>query len=364
MTRLASYLVRLFAADALALFGVAALLLFLGQCLRSFEVVSVKGQDLLTLFGQALLTMPTVMIAFAFVCIGIGLARWLKALQLSQELHIIHSSRRTRALFGAIATYALGGALFVLLLTNIVEPITKRYYNSWVTSVAADLVSRTLNPNRFVEVTQGVTLMIGSRGTEGELGNFFADDRRNPDMRRTYLAERATVAADDQGYVLQLHNGAIQYMSRDYQFSEISFTRYDLAVERLTGAADAVGGYDVVNSIDLICNALATGRFDNAVLRQLGNRFGEALRVIAICLLVGVLAAFPHGRRGGNEVPIEIVVILAAFIERGFTVSFSLPTPLLPFSGPVVLILVCLLVLAWRMRPRAAVAARPAGASA
>src|SRR5690606_4824296 len=127
---------------------------------------------------------------------------------------------------------------------------------------------------------------------------------------------------------------------------------------------DAVGGYDVVNSIDLIGNALATGRFDNAVLRQLGNRFGEALRVIAICLLVGVLAAFPHGRRGGNEVPIEIVVILAAFIERGFTVSFSLPTPLLPFSGPVVLILVCLLVLAWRMRPRAAEAARPAGASA
>ena len=99
MTRLAAYLVRMFSADALALFGVASLLLFLAQCLRSFDVVSVKGQDLLTLFGQALLIMPTLAVAFSHVCIGIGLARGLRALQLSQELHIIHSSRRMPALF-------------------------------------------------------------------------------------------------------------------------------------------------------------------------------------------------------------------------------------------------------------------------
>ena len=352
MTRLAAYLVRLFAADALALFGVAALLLFLGQSLRSFEVVSVKGQDLLTLFGQVLLTMPTLAIAFTFVCVGIGLARGLKALQLSQELHIIHTSRRTSALFGAIATYALAAAALVLLLTNIVEPTTKRFYNAWAASVAADLVGRTLNPHRFVDVTAGVTLMIGSRGDNGELGSFFADDRRNPGMRRTYLAERATVSADDEGYVLQLHNGAIQYMSDGFQFSEISFTRYDLAVERLTGATDAVGGYDTVNSIDLVLGALARGSFEPEVQRQLGGRFGEAFRVLAICLMVAVLAAFPHGRRGGNELPIEIVVILAAFAERAFTSLVSFQTPWLPFSGTVVIAVASLAVLAWRLRPR------------
>ena len=362
MARLAAYLVRLFAADALALFGVAALLLFLGQSLRSFEVISVKGQDLLTLFGQVLLTMPTLAIAFSFVCIGIGLARGLKALQLSQELHIIHSSRRTRALFGAIAFYAVGGALLVLLLTNIIEPTTKRFYNSWAAGVAADLVSRTLNPHRFVEVTPGVTLMIGSRGENGELSSFFADDRRHAGMQRTYLAERATVAADDQGYVLQLHNGAIQYMSSDFRFSEISFTRYDLAVERLTGATDAVGGYDGINSVDLVLASLASGTFSREVQQQLGGRFGEALRVLAICLMVTVFAAFPHGRRGGNELPIEIVVILVAFAERAFSAMVSFPTPLLPFSGPIVIAIGSLLVLAWRLWPR--VAAEKAGAPA
>jgi lipopolysaccharide export system permease protein len=352
MTRLAAYLVRMFSADALALFGVASLLLFLAQCLRSFDVVSVKGQDLLTLFGQAFLIMPTLAVAFAHVCIGIGLARGLRALQLSQELHIIHSSRRMPALFGAIATYAAGGAVLVLLLTNFIEPTTKRFYNGWVASVAADLVSRTLTPHRFVEVTSGVTLVIGTRGENGQLGSFFADDRRSPGARRTYIAESASVAADDKGYVLQLNNGAIQYMSKDSQFSEISFTRYDLAVERLTGAFDNAAGLDGLNSIDLIQRAIASGGTDYEVMRNLGLRFGEGLRVLAICLMVAVFSAFPHGRRGTFEIPIEIVVIMAAFAERAFTANYMFATPLLPFSGPVLIAGASLLFLAWRLRPR------------
>jgi lipopolysaccharide export system permease protein len=363
MTRLSGYLIRLFAADAMALFAIAAFLLFLMQALRSFDVVSVKGQDLVTLLGQALLSMPTLAIAFLFVCIGIGLARSLKGLQLSQELHIIHSSRRTGALFGAIATYALGGALVVLLLTNIIEPTTKRFFNAWSAGIAADLVGRTLTPHRFVEVTPGVTLVIGSRGTEGVLGSFFADDRRNPEMRRTYTADSATVVADEEGYVLQLFNGAIQYMSDDFQFSEISFARYDLAVDRLTGATDTPGGLDTVTTLDLVQNALAAGYFDFGTLQQLGGRFGEGLRVLAICLMVAALAAFPHGRRNAYEVPIEIMVILAAFAERAVSVNVPLGTPLLPFSGPLFLGAASVLVLSWRMRPRrAALAVREATA--
>lgn len=352
MTRLAAYLVRLFSADALALFGVAALLLFLAQCLRSFDVISVKGQDILTLVGQALLTLPTLAVAFAHVCVGIGLARGLRALQLSQELHIIHSSRRMPALFGAIATYSVLGAVFVLVLTNFVVPVTTRQYDLWAARVAADLVSRTMTPHRFVEVTPGVTLVIGSRGAEGELGSFFADDRRSAGMRRTYVAQSATVAADAQGYVLQLRNGAIQYMTAGGQFSEISFDRYDLAVERLTGPTDAIRGVGGSQSIELIGRVMA-GTADAEVIRSLAERFGEGMRVLAMCIMVAAVAAFPHGRRGGIEIPVEILVIVAAFAERAFSANFPLPTPLIAYSGPIALAALSLLVLAWRLRPRA-----------
>ncbi|HEY0920455.1 LptF/LptG family permease [Devosia sp.] len=337
MTRLSRYLAKVFAVETAALFAVAAFLLYLIQCLRSFSVVAVKGQDVFTLLGQALLTMPTLGVVFLYVCAGIGLARGLRALQASQELHIIHASRRVPALVGAIGLFAGGWALVVLLLANFVEPVTNRQFNDWAASVAADLVSRTLTPNRFVEVVPGVTMLIGGRGAEGELTNFFADDNRNPAMRRTYLARTATVAADEQGYVLQLRDGAIQHMSADKRFSEVAFARYDMALERLTGPAEAREALGEMNSIDLVRRALAGGNWDRDTIRQLSRRLGEGLRVIAICLFVAAIAAFPHGRRTAREIPLEIVVLAAAFVERGLSSSLLPATPYDPIPGALLL---------------------------
>lgn len=350
MTRLSTYLARVFAADAAALFAVAVFLLFLIQCLRSFSVVSTKGQGLLTLIGQALLTMPSLGVVFLYVCVGIGLARGLRALQASQELHIIHSSQRVPALLGAIGSFAGICTLIVLVLSNFVEPATNRQFNDWSASIAADLVGRTLTPNRFAEVVPGVTMLIGDRAANGELTDFFADDNRNRDMRRTYVAKSATIAADDQGYVLQLRDGAIQYMSDDHRFSEVAFARYDVALERLTGPAEAREELSETNSFELVARALATGVWDPDTIRHLAKRMGEGMRVLAICLFVAAIAAFPSGRRGGWEVPLELVVLGTAFIERGVSSNLIPPGPLDPVPGAFLLAAFSIAALALRLR--------------
>ena len=344
------YLAKVFAADAIALFAVASLLLFLIQCLRSFNVISVQGQDLPTLIGQAALTMPSVGIVFFYVCVGIGLARGLRALQASQELHIIHSSQRVPALMGAIGAYAGISVLIVLVLAHFVEPATNRQFNDWSASIAADLVGRTLTPNRFAEVVPGVTMLIGDRAANGELTDFFADDNRNREMRRTYLAKSATLVADEEGYVLQLRDGAIQYISDDQRFSEIAFVRYDIALERLTGPAEARDSPSETNSLTLVARALASGIWDGNVVHQLARRMGEGVRVLAICLFVAALAAFPHGRRTAREVPIEVVVLGTAFIERGLSASLISPGPFDPVPGAFLLAGLSLVALLLRLR--------------
>lgn len=350
LTRLSTYLAKVFAADAIALFAVAVFLLFLIQCLRTFSVVSVKGQGLLTLIGQALLTMPTLGVVFFYVCVGIGLARGLRALQASQELHIIHSSQRVPALLMAIGSYIGGSMLIVLVLSNFVEPVTNRQFNDWSASVAADLVGRTLTPNRFAEVVPGVTMLIGDRAANGELTDFFADDNRNRDMRRTYLAKSASVAADERGYVLQLRDGAIQYMSDDGRFSEVAFARYDVALERLTGPAEAREVLSETNSLELVAKALAAGTWDSETVRQLSKRMGEGMRVLAICLFVAAIAAFPHGRRARWEVPLELVVLGAAFIERGISSNLIPPGPFDPIPSALAFAALSIAVLAFRLR--------------
>lgn len=350
MGRLSRYLLKLFTVEAMALFAVAAFLLFLIQCLRLFDLVSDRGQSLLTLLGQAMLGMPGLGIAFLYVCLGIGLGRSLRNLQDRSELQIIHVSNLARDLMRAVTLYALGGAMVLLGLSHIVDPLTVRTNNEWAESIAADLVSRSMIPHKFTEVVTGVSMIIGSRDSEGQITDFFSDDTRNPLSRRTYFAKTALITRDEQGFVLRMRDGAIQQFSADKRLTEISFTRYDLALDTLTADATATNDLAQRTSLDILGAALSGEQLGRPEINALVRRSVEGLRVLAICLFVAALGAFPSGNRRRMSAPIELSVLGAAFLERGVTSYAPLPEPFSLVSGPLALGLLGVIVLAIRFR--------------
>ncbi len=350
MARLSRYLLKLFWSEAMALFAVAALLLFLIQCLRLFDLVSGQGQNFFTLIGQALLTMPGLGIVFLYICLGIGLGRALRNLQSSSELGIIHSNGLVPALLRAIGLYTLSGALAVLLLSHVADPLGLRATNQWSASIAADLVSRSMIPHRFTSLGGGVSLLIGGRDANGNITDFFADDPRDPAAHRTYFAKAAIIARDDQGFVLRMRDGAVQYLTTDGRFSQVAFEQYDLPMDRLTADLGSIDQTSQSPSYELIANALASGSWDSEVIKSLLRRSGEGLRVIALCAFVAGLAMFPTGQRRRGEFPIEIFVLGAAFVERAFTSYVVGPGVLGVASGSVLLILAAAIILAIRLR--------------
>ena len=122
MSRLSIYLSRQYLASALSLFGAVAFLVWINQTLKLFDLVTAKGQSLLTLIGQSLLTTPPLSRAMLYICIGIGIARTLNALQVSRELHTIHATRRIGALWSSLFVTATVSALAVGLLAHWIEP--------------------------------------------------------------------------------------------------------------------------------------------------------------------------------------------------------------------------------------------------
>lgn len=348
MRRLTSYLARLFATDALVLFGIVCFLLWLVNCLRSFEVVSVKGQGFLTLAVQALYTMPQLALAFFYICVGIGLVRALTALQTSHELHIIHTSRGVGGIWRAAGVVIGAAVIAVMLFAHWVEPQANRRMNELSATIAADLVSSTLRPGRFTQVTPGVVLLIGGREAGGEIREFFADDRRLPETRRTFVAESAQVSTDGENYVLELRNGTLQYVQEDGRYSEVRFNRYDISVESLSQPFAFGEPLAERDSFELIGQAMASGHLEPAVVQRLLDRSAEALRVIGICLFTLAIAAFPSGRRARIALPLEAVVMLVAFAERGIG-TYS---PLGVGTGAILLILASGGALAYRLWPR------------
>ena len=348
MRKLTAYLTRMFATDSVILFGIVCVLLWLVNCLRSFEVVSVKGQGFGTLALQAVYTMPPLALSFFYICVGIGMVRALTALQNSHELHIIHTSRGLPGLWRATIATISGASLAALLLSHVAEPWDNRQLNVLSSAIAADLVSSTLKPNRFTQATPGVVMLIGGREDGGEITEFFADDRRDPETRRTYIAETARVMALGDEYILELRNGSMQYLGADGRYSEVRFARYDINVDTLSQPAAWFDPLMEKSSFDMVGEALASGELPSAVVNQLLNRSVEALRVIGICLFVLAIAGFPSGRRARIRIPLEAVVMLVAFTERGIG-SYS---PLGTGTGAILLIAISAAILAVRLWPR------------
>lgn len=362
MNRLSLYLLRLFTRDTLALLALMLVLLFLVQCLKIFDVVAVQGQNLWTLVGQALLGMPDFAIVLGYVCMGIGLVRAMAALQARHELHIMHANRRLGTLIGTVLLFGVLGSLVLLLISNLIEPWANRRLDDWVASVAADVVGHTLTPHRFSQVVPGVTFVIGGRANGGLVSDFFADDQRDPHMRHTYIAASARIADAGQGYVLELHDGSLQYLTDKGDFSQVAFKSYNVALDKLTQQIandDDLGGR---NTAELFAQA-TTGGWTIDIIHRLAERFADGLGGLAMVVFMAGLTIFPNGRRRRGRVPMELVPIFVAYAGKAISSSIGLPDTYAPLAGPSVILVAGLIILLARLHPLQALALRAARAA-
>jgi len=350
MSRLARYIILQSAQGAISLFLVATFLVWMTQMLRIFDLVTAKGQDMITLAGQAFLTTAPLALQIIYICVGIGMARAFRSLQLSHELHIIHISKRTTAIWSGVTLFALLGALVALLFANFLEPAAKRTATAWSAQIAVDLLGRTLTPKRFTEVSKGLVLYIGGRSKDGTIQNFFANDSRNPDFRRTYSAKTALIIAGKDGFQISLSNGRFQIIPKDGKYSEVAFSRYDLGINDLIKDPKPQNPKDNRDTWEIVRQAIAAGKITPSVANQLSQRMAEGVRVIGISMLIASLVAFPNARRRRELIPSELGVLALAFAER--FLSNGAPD-WLPFwgyyLGPALMIGAAILIFLWRM---------------
>lgn len=315
MSRLSFYLSRQYIAQGMSLFAAVAFLVWINQTLRLFELVTAKGQSLVTLLGQSILTTPPLSRAMLYICVGIGIARTLAALQVSHELHTIHATRRIGALWHSLFVTATIGALAVGLIAHVLEPQARKVYGEWTQQIAADLVGRALEPHKFREISPGFIVQIGGRLPDGTITDFFADDSRDPTSRRTYEARRASINSDDQGLYLSLEEGRIQYQSGETELTEVAFATYQLGLDSISQTPTHRDYIDETTTWEFYLEQQVR-ELNSYEAWSIEARWMEIPRMYAMVLLVAALTAFPRGGRGGFRVPIEIVIVVIALIDR------------------------------------------------
>src|SRR5260370_2067803 len=67
----------------------------------------------------------------------------------------------------------------------------------WDADITADVLANILQPGRFAQLDQNLTIRIRERQPGGLLSGIFIDDRRDPNERITIIADHGTVVTTE-----------------------------------------------------------------------------------------------------------------------------------------------------------------------
>jgi lipopolysaccharide export system permease protein len=101
-------------------------------------------------------------------------------------------------------------ALLVAFIAAYLAPDGMRRLKQWDADITADVLANILQPGRFAQLDQNLTIRIRERQPGGLLTGIFIDDRRDPNERVSIVADHGTVVKTDSGSFLILEDGNLE----------------------------------------------------------------------------------------------------------------------------------------------------------
>jgi lipopolysaccharide export system permease protein len=101
-------------------------------------------------------------------------------------------------------------AAMVAFIGSYLAPDGMRRIKQWDAEITADVLTNILQPGRFAQLDQNLTIRIRERLPGGVLGGIFVDDRRDPKERVTIIADHGTVLKNASGSFLVLEDGNLE----------------------------------------------------------------------------------------------------------------------------------------------------------
>jgi len=186
-------------------------LMWITQALRDIDLMTNQGQSIFVFIGITGLIIPLLVLIIAPIALMIAVAHVLNKLGNDSELIVMNAAGMPPwVLFRPFLAAGLVVSLLVAAISIYVSPWGLRELRRWATEVRADLVSNIVQPGRFIQLEQRVTLHIRERPPNGQLLGILIDDQRDPKERATILAEQGQIVKNERGAFLVLENGSVQ----------------------------------------------------------------------------------------------------------------------------------------------------------
>jgi lipopolysaccharide export system permease protein len=233
-----------FGAFLVVLVSVTALM-WITQALRDIDLMTNQGQGILTFVGVTALIIPLLAMIIAPIALMVAMAYVLNKLATDSELIVMNAAGMPPwHLFRPFLAVAAIVSLLVVVIAAYVSPRCLRELGQWANEIRADLVTRIVQPGRFVPLSSGaLTLHIRERLPNGQLLGVFIDDQRDPKERVTFLAEKGHILTNDRTYLV-LADGSVQrQQTGDRDPNIVQFDQYAFDLSQLSSSTQSAQRY-------------------------------------------------------------------------------------------------------------------------
>jgi lipopolysaccharide export system permease protein len=248
--------------------------IWITQALRGIDLMTSQGQTIITFLGITSLVIPALVLVIAPIALMIAISHTLNKLATDSEIIVMNAAgfspyRLFRPFFYATCVVAL----LVIFIAAYLAPDGLRRIKQWDAEITADVLTNILQPGRFAQLDQNLTIRIRDRLPGGVLGGIFVDDRRDPKERVTIIADHGTVLKTDTGSYLILEDGNLErFEAGKRDPALVAFGRYAFDMSKFSNQRDAVLGIRERYIWELV-----SPDENDPVFKQLGGQFRAEL---------------------------------------------------------------------------------------
>src|SRR3569833_785197 len=175
-----------FAVVLISLTGV----IWITQALRDNEHKTSQNQTILTFLGITSLVIPALILVISPIALMISISHTLNKLATDSEIIVMNAAGFSPLrLFYPFFYATCVVALLVAFIAAYLAPDGMRRIKQWDAEITADVLTNILQPGRFAQLDQNLTLRIRERQPGGVLAGIFVDDRRDPKERVAIIAD-------------------------------------------------------------------------------------------------------------------------------------------------------------------------------
>jgi lipopolysaccharide export system permease protein len=249
--------------------------IWITQALRGIDLMTSQGQTILTFLGITSLVIPALVLIIAPIALMIAISHTLTKLATDSEIIVMNAAgfspfRLFRPFFFATCVVAA----MVAFIGAYLAPDGMRRIKQWDAEITADVLTNILQPGRFAQLDQNLTIRIRERLPGGVLAGIFVDDRRDPKERVTIIADHGTVLRNESGSYLVLEDGNLErFEAGKRDPALVAFGRYAFDMSKFSNR-----GRDVALGIrERYIWELVSPSEEDPVFKQLGGQFRAEL---------------------------------------------------------------------------------------